>query len=211
MASPGKQAKLVADMIKDIDYCMFTTVGADGYLVSRPLSTTQVEFDGKRIWFFTSLDSPKCGEIRKQPKVNLAYASKSRNTYVSVSGKASLNQDRGLIEQFWNDALKAFFPKGKTDPRLTLIEVEVRTVEYWDGPSTLIGKAITFLIARVTKKEEVMGENRMVTLAPRKAAAKKAAAKKPPATKAKAAKAGKTTKPTKATRSKKTAVRKAVK
>ncbi len=194
MATQSKKAKLVADMIKDIDHCMFTTVGADGYLVSRPLSTTQVEFDGKRIWFFTSLDSPKCGEIRKHPKVNVAYASKSKSTYVSVSGKASLNQDRALIEEFWNDALKAFFPKGKTDPRLTLIEVEVRTVEYWDGPSSLIGKAITFLIARVTKNEEVMGENRMVTMAPRRPAAKKAAAKKTPA-----AKAGKATRTTKKT------------
>jgi len=69
-----------------------------------------------------------------------------------------------MIEELWSDAMKAFFPKGKNDPNLTLLEVDVHSVEYWDGPGSWIGKAVSFLIARVTKKEEVMGENRIVDL-----------------------------------------------
>jgi len=64
----------------------------------------------------------------------------------------------------------------------------VRTVEYWDGPDTWIGKSIAFLIARVTKREEVMGENKLLRVAkgaPRKKtastkrASKKTASKRP--------------------------------
>ena len=213
MAKAGtRAAQALGKLLEDIDIAMLTTVGSDGFLVSRPLSTQKSSFDGRRVWFFTEADSPKIAEVKRHPKVNLAYASKEKNTYVSLAGVASVNRDRALIEQFWNDALKAFFPKGKNDPNLVLLEVEPRTVEYWDGPSSLIGKAISFLVARVTKKEELMGENRMLDLrkspvraklppshadarprtrAPsakkataKKLAAKKAAAKRAPARKA---------------------------
>ena len=205
MAKAGKgKVELLGKLLENIDIAMFTTVGSDGYLVSRPLSTQKSTYDGRRVWFFTEADSPKVGEVRRHPKVNLAYASKEKNTYVSIAGVASVNRDRALIEQFWSDALKAFFPKGKEDPNLVLLEVEPRTVEYWDGPGSLVGKAIAFLVARVTKKEELMGENRMLDLrksavraklppshadarkprAAKKAAVKKAAAKKAVAKKA---------------------------
>jgi general stress protein 26 len=163
-ASPTKTAALLGKLIEDIDIAMLTTVGAEGALVSRPLSTQRAQYDGRRVYFFTEGDSPKVGEIRRHPKVNLAYASKEKNTYVSLSGVASINRDQGLIDQFWNDAMKAFFPKGKEDPNLVILQVEPRTVEYWDGPSSWIGKAIAFMVARVTKREEVMGTNRMLDL-----------------------------------------------
>lgn len=178
MAAHDKNAKLVTKLMQDIDIAMFTTVGANGYLVSRPLSTQQVEFDGERLWFFTEADSPKVAEMRKHPKVNVGYASKGKNTYLSVAGDASLNRDRGKIEELWSDALKAFFPKGVNDRNLALIEVRVRTIEYWEGPGSLIGKAITFLVARVTGNDDVLGENKIVTMK-HSATGRRASAKKP--------------------------------
>ena len=139
MASAEKTAALLGKLIEGIDIAMLTTVGRDGYLVSRPLSTQKSSYDGRRVWFFTEADSPKIAEVRRHPKVNLAYASKDKNTYVSLAGVARVNRDRALIGQFWNDAMKAFFPKGVDDPNLVLLEVEPRTVEYWDGPGSFIG------------------------------------------------------------------------
>ncbi|GAB3730284.1 hypothetical protein GCM10028862_09450 [Luteimonas pelagia] len=163
----SKTAQHIAKLLEKIDIAMLTTTGPDGFLVSRPLSTQQARFDGKRVWFFTEADSPKIAEIGRHPKVNVAYASKDRNTYLSVAGTAKVNRDRRRINQLWNDALKAFFPGGKDDPNLVLLEVEVRTVEYWDGPGTWVGKLASFVVARVTGREEVMGENRLVDLSPR--------------------------------------------
>ncbi len=160
----AKDAQTIAKLIEDIDITMFTTVGPGGYLVSRPLSTQKAQFDGERVWFFVASDSPKVAEIARNSKVNLAYASKGRNTYVSITGDAYVNEDPAKIEALWSDALKAYFPRGVNDPKLTLIEVQAHTAEYWDGPGSLIGKAIAFAVARVTKREEVMGENRIVKL-----------------------------------------------
>jgi general stress protein 26 len=164
MASTKGDVKRIGELLKKIDIAMLTTVGKGGFLMSRPLSTQQARFDGERVWFFTEADSPKMAEIRRNPRVNLAYASKGKNVYVSLSGTARANRDQATIDALWNDALKAFFPKGRSDPNLALLEVEVNSIEYWDGPGTWIGKAISFLIARVTRNEEVMNENRIVDL-----------------------------------------------
>jgi general stress protein 26 len=164
MAGIDRNVKRIGELLKKIDIAMLTTTGADGFLMSRPLSTQDARFDGRRVWFFTETDSPKVAEIRRNPKVNLAYASKGKNVYVSMTGTARLNRDPEMIEELWNDAMKAFFPKGKSDPNLTLLEVDVHSIEYWDGPGSWIGKAVSFIIARVTKNEEAMGENRIVDL-----------------------------------------------
>jgi general stress protein 26 len=182
MAKRTAKTERVAKLLEDIDICMFTTVGDAGYLVSRPLSTQAAEFDGERLWFFTGARSPKMREIARNPKVNVAYASKDRNVYVSVTGDARVNDDPARIDQFWSDAYKAYFPKGKNDPNVALVEVRVRTVEYWEGPGSWLGRSIAFVIARVTKREEIMAENKMIRVrkgAPRKkAVAKKVATKR---------------------------------
>ncbi len=154
----------IAELLEKIDTAMLTTVGPDGFLVSRPLSTQDSAFDGKRVWFFTEADSPKVAEIERNPKVNLAYASKDHNTYISLAGTASVNRDRRRIGRLWNDAMKAFFPNGKDDPNLVLLEVQTHSIEYWDGPGSLIGKLVSFVVARVTRDEEVMGKNRLVDM-----------------------------------------------
>ena len=181
MATRSQKTEQIAKLLADIDICMFTTVGDGGYLVSRPLSTQAAEFDGKRLWFFTSASSPKIREIRRNKKVNVAYASKDKNVYVSVTGDARLNQDPARIDEFWSDAYKAYFPGGKNDPDVVLIEVTVHTVEYWEGPGSWIGKSVAFLIARVTKNADLMGDNKMIRVrkgAPKKRAAVKKVAKK---------------------------------
>ena len=165
MTTRKQQLEHLAKLMKKIDIAMLTTVGQGGYLVSRPLSTQAASFDGERVWFFTEADSPKIAEIRRHPRINVAYSSKDANTYLSAAGDARINRDQALIDRFWNDALKAFFPKGPQDPNLVLIEVALRTIEYWDGPGTWIGKAVTFAIARVTGNDDVMAENRIVDVA----------------------------------------------
>lgn len=148
----------LASLIKDVEIAMLTTTQADGRLVSRPLGTQQVEFDGD-LWFATAADSEKVAEIRANPQVNVAYASASRNTYVSVSGKASIVADRAKIEALWSPPMKIFFPEGKDDPNLRLIRVRAESAEYWDGPGTVIGKALYLLVAAVSDDPGAMSDN----------------------------------------------------
>ncbi|MBD8643680.1 pyridoxamine 5'-phosphate oxidase family protein [Stenotrophomonas sp. CFBP 13724] len=153
----------LAALIKDVEVAMFTTTGVDGRLYSRPLGTQEVEFDGD-LWFATSADSPKVAEIALNPRVNVAYASPSKNSYVSVAGTARIVDDRAKIDELWSPAMKLFFPEGKDDPNLRLIHVQAESAEYWDGPGTLLGKALSFVLSAVQDEPSRLGDNGFVDL-----------------------------------------------
>jgi general stress protein 26 len=153
----------LADLIRDVDIAMFTTTGVDGRLYSRPLGTQEVDFDGD-LWFATAADSPKVAEIALNPRVNVAYASPSKNSYVSVAGTARVVHDRAKIEELWSPAMKLFFPGGKDDPNLRLIHVSAESAEYWDGPGTLLGKALSFVLSAVTDEPGALSDSGQVDL-----------------------------------------------
>ncbi|MGA6536975.1 pyridoxamine 5'-phosphate oxidase family protein [Stenotrophomonas sp. NPDC101269] len=153
----------LAEMIRGIDIAMFTTVGVDGRLYSRPLGTQEVEFDGD-LWFATAADSPKVAEIALNPRVNVAYASTSGNTYVSVAGTARVIDDRAKAEELWSPAMKLFFPGGPDDPNLRLIHVSAESAEYWDGPGGLLGSALSFVLSAMNDEPGALSDNGVVDL-----------------------------------------------
>lgn len=148
----------LAELIRDVDVAMLTTTAADGSLVSRPLGTQEVEFRGE-LWFATARDSAKVTEIKANPQVNVAYASTSKNSYLSVAGRASIVLDQAKIEALWSPAMKLFFPGGKDDPNVCLIRVEVDSAEYWDGPGSFLGKALHIALTAVTSEPANLSEN----------------------------------------------------
>ncbi len=126
----AKHEKL-KELIGKIEIAMLTT--EDGkQLRSRPMSTSKLDEDGN-LWFFTNEFSSKVDEIQADRQVNLSYAEKGSNTYVSVSGKASLVHDKQKIDELWSPILKAWFPDGKEDPSIALLKVVPEHAEYWDG------------------------------------------------------------------------------
>ncbi|NZA27364.1 pyridoxamine 5'-phosphate oxidase family protein [Luteimonas sp. SJ-92] len=165
MSDPDRSEHIrkLAGLIEDVDIAMLTTIGPDGRLVSRPLGTQEVEFDGD-LWFATGADSGKVAEIRANPHVNVAYASPSKNVYVSVAGIASIVDDREKIERFWSPAMKIYFPEGKDDPNLRLIRVGAQSAEYWDGPGSAVGKALYLATAAVTGDAGAMSDNERIDL-----------------------------------------------
>ncbi|HEY0335349.1 MAG TPA: pyridoxamine 5'-phosphate oxidase family protein [Stenotrophomonas sp.] len=165
MTRRHEDIRLLAELIRDVEVAMFTTVSADGRLVSRPLGTQQVDFDGD-LWFATAADSPKVQEIAVEPRVNVAYAAPDRNTYVSVAGRARIVDDRARVEAMWSPSMQLFFPGGQDDPNLRLIHVRAESAEYWNSPAGLLGKALEFVLSAVDDEVGVLTENRVVDLKP---------------------------------------------
>ncbi|HEU4834142.1 MAG TPA: pyridoxamine 5'-phosphate oxidase family protein [Pyrinomonadaceae bacterium] len=152
------------ELVKEIDFCMLTTVDEGGDLHSRPMSSNgDIDADGD-IWFFTSASSHKVSEINKAPKVNVSFADPDKQRYISVSGTAQLVRDRAKIDELWRPEFKIWFPEGKDDPEIALLRVNLEKAEYWDSPSSTIGYALSFVSSLVTGKEPNLGENRKVNL-----------------------------------------------
>ncbi len=142
----------LAEALKDIKFTMFTTIGDDGNLYSRPMATLEIDakkFDGK-LWFFTDINSPKVFNIVNDKHVNLAYASPDNQKYVSVCGSASLNQDRETMKKLWTAPMKAWFPEGIDDPNIGLLCVEVQTAELWDSPPSKVVQLVGMVKAVAT-------------------------------------------------------------
>lgn len=155
--------KKLAELIKDINMAMLTTVDKDGSLRSRPMSVQEAEFDGN-LWFFTQDNSPKAGEIQQEHQVNVSFAKPEDNRYVSISGRATISHDKAKMKELWNPAYKAWFPEGLDDPNICLLKVKVAKAEYWDSPGSAVIHLIGFVKALVTGEEFEPGENEKINL-----------------------------------------------
>jgi general stress protein 26 len=145
------------ELVEGIDLCMLTTIDG-GVLRSRPMSTQEFDAEGD-LWFFTSDNTHKIEEIRKDNRVNVAYSDAGNDRYVSVSGRVDLVRDRAKIEELWSPVLKAWFPEGLDDPSLCLLRIAVEQAEYWDTPSGKIVQLLGFVKALATGQEMNAGEN----------------------------------------------------
>ena len=165
-AEPARTDDLqkLREMIKDIDFCMLTTINENGDLHSRPMSSNGDIDPNGDIWFFTSASSNKVSEVATSPNINLSFADPKNQHYISISGRAELVRDRKKIEDLWRPEFKMWFPEGKDDPDIALLRVRLEKAEYWDSPSSTIGYALSFVSSLVTGKEPDFGENKKLEL-----------------------------------------------
>jgi general stress protein 26 len=152
------------DLIKEIDFCMLTTIDEDGDPHSRPMSSNGDIDPNGDLWFFTSASSHKVAEVARSAKVNVSFADPDNQRYVSVTGMAQLVRDREKIDELWRPEFKMWFPKGKDDPEIALLCVSLEKGEYWDSPSSTIGYALSFVGSLITGKQPDFGENQKVDL-----------------------------------------------
>lgn len=131
----------VRKLIKGIDIAMLTTVTEEG-LVSRPMKTQEVEFDGD-LWFLTMKDTGKYDELKQNPNVNVVYVGKS---YVSIRGTAELVDSKDKIKQYWNIAYEKMLKTTVDDPNLILIKVKAETAEYWE-----VGNWVKLVLAFINR------------------------------------------------------------
>ncbi len=159
----AEQQKKLGELIGDIKFAMLTTISSDGKLHSRPMTTQQKDFD-RHLWFFTGLSTEIVPEVESNPKVNVSYSSPDKNSYVSVSGAASVVRDRAKIKELWSPLYKAWFPEGVDDPDLCLLKVDVSEAEYWDMPNSKVAQVYAFAKALATGEQAKIGEHRQVNV-----------------------------------------------
>lgn len=148
MSNKMKQEDLetIRDLIKGIDTAMLTTVIDEG-LVSRPMKTQEVEFDGD-LWFFTKKETSKYEQIIHDQDVNVAYVGKS---YVSIRGKTEIVTDLEKKKELWSKAYEKIMQASYDDPNVVLLKVKVESAEYWDTGN--LTKKIAYLYNRMTGQD----------------------------------------------------------
>ena len=136
----------VAELVDGIRIAMLTTHDGER-LVSRPMATQDVEFDGD-VWFVTERSAPWVGQLQSDPQVNVAYAGGS--SWVSLSGTARVVDDPGRLREYWNTFTDAWLEGGPENPENVLVHVEAHSAEYWDSPGSKVTQVLNLVKARVT-------------------------------------------------------------
>lgn len=120
----------LAELLRDYDTALLTTRDGEGHFHTRPMAVQRRPFDGA-LWFATSRDSAKVHELADNPECGVAFYSGGHSaTYVSLSGRAQLVEDRAKIHEFWDPTWKAWFPRGPDSGDIVLVRVEPTRAEY---------------------------------------------------------------------------------
>lgn len=162
--SSADGAAKVAELVDQARTCMLTTMTDDGRHVSRPMVLQDVEFDGD-LWFFALKDSAKVAQLRSNPQVNVAFADDKHQAWTSVSGSASVVQDRAKMEELWSAPLQVWFSDGLDTPGATLIRVHAESAEWWESSSSTVRRLIGAARAAVTgDPDKFPADNESTTL-----------------------------------------------
>jgi len=146
------KGKAAIEKIKELaeeKMCLLCTQRKDGSLVSRPMSTAQVDDQGF-IWFFSPKDSGKNKEISQNPIIYLMYMEAGKQHYLTLRSKAMIVYDKNKVEQLWNPFLKAWFTEGKDDPNISLLKIDPEEGHYWDEKDGKLVSMIKTGIAALT-------------------------------------------------------------
>ncbi len=150
------------EIAESVQVCMLCTKHRD-HLDCKPMSTISVEEDGS-IWFFTEEFTEKVEQVEKNPQVCLAYADRSKSSYLSVTGTAAVVRDKEKMEQLWTPILKAWFPQELHTPGIALLRVTPAHAEFWDSSSGKMVRLYEMVKAVVGGERAEPGEHGKITL-----------------------------------------------
>lgn len=128
----------LAEMMKDIDFAMLSTVTEGGAIAARPMSNNaEVEYDGDN-YFFACEDTRLAADLEANPQVGLGFHGKAgllgmKPVFVHIEGRAELIRDKARFAEHWTRGLERWFEQGVDTPGLLLIKVHGARAHYWDG------------------------------------------------------------------------------
>ena len=133
MTDSTDQHEHVVELLRGSRIAMLTYLDASGKLLSKPMATQDVDFDGT-LRFIAERDSEKIASLQADARVNVAYS--NNGSWVSVAGTARVVDDQAKLAELWNTFTDSWLEGGPDDPNNVLLEVDADSAEYWDAPGT---------------------------------------------------------------------------
>ena len=156
----NEHVERIWELAKRIGVAMFVTWDGERQR-ARPLAAN-VEKDERAIYFLTDVHGEKDDQVEKFPVVTLTFSDHQHSKYVSITGKATVSNDREQIKDLWSPFAKAWWDSPE-DPAIRVIKVVPQDAELWDSPGRIV-TTISMLAAAVTGRTPKIGENAKVVL-----------------------------------------------
>ena len=129
MASDAEIEDKFWKALKDSPFMMLGVEGSrDG--ATQPMTA---HFDEGRgpIWFFTAKDHDIVRALPESNRAIAAYASKGHDLYASVRGTLTAEEDRTVVDRFWNPIAAQWYEGGKDDPKLVMLRLDPEDAKIW--------------------------------------------------------------------------------
>jgi general stress protein 26 len=159
MNEQKKSHEVLWDLIKDTRFCMLAHRHADGSLHSHPLTMQNKALDeGATVYFFVARTTEVGQRLQQDGNVNLSFGNVKDDTWVSISGKASVIDDVAKKRELFGGVDKAWFDSAD-DPNLELVAVRIDEAEYWNVKENKLLQLLKMGKAAVTGTRPKMGEH----------------------------------------------------
>lgn len=139
-------------LLKSFETAMLVTHTEPDALRARPMAIAAVDDEGL-VWFISNEDTAKVHEIEVDTRVHLT-CQREPSIYLSLEGFATVVSDHHKIAELWKERFRPWFPRGKDDPTVLLIVVQLTAGEFWDSKSTL--KALFSLTSGKVEEEHAL-------------------------------------------------------
>lgn len=154
----GQSAAYVWALVEKFGVCMLAT-HAGGAVRARPMAA-RPRPEENAVYFLTDVRGDKDDEIAADASATLIFM--HPGSYLALTGRARLLEDRALIRALWTDADREVW-NSADDPGIRAIEVTPLDAQYWERPHGLIG-AVETLFAAAAGGIPLFGEVRKVDL-----------------------------------------------
>lgn len=136
----------VIELMRGERFVMLSSVTADGKIVSHPMTPLDVTAEADT-WFITSSTSGLYETFVEGAEVNLSFA--ETGSWLSVSGRIRVVDDRAKLEDLWNDRIGVYFEDGIDDPTVRLLRVDGESAQFWGSPGGRAGALLDLVAARL--------------------------------------------------------------
>lgn len=161
---------IARQVIEKVPTCMAITVNGNGEANARVVQPSELS-DAWTLWFCTHRGSRKVQEIEQSGKLTLAFQHDPEGAYVTLVGRATINDDVAFKNSFWKPASFRWHPGGPDDPNVVVVDFAADRIELWSSPYGIVPDPLKGLWARVMIRE-ASGWHQSITFPRSQASAK---------------------------------------
>ncbi len=111
---------------------VLATVDGNGVPQLKAMIKTQVK-GLKEFWFCSNTSSKRAAHIKMNPNASLYFYDEKTFEGLMLTGKAEVSYDDEKRKEFWDDAMKKYYPLGCYDPDFALIKFTAYKGNYYHG------------------------------------------------------------------------------
>jgi len=137
--------------MKSAQFCFLITVDDQRQAQARILNPFDPEPDMK-VWLATNRNTRKVGQIRKNPRVTLAYWDPAGSGYVTMLGRAKLVENLAERKRRWKTEWTEFYPGGPEGDTYLLIEFTPTQIEVMSGKHQIASEPLSWKPAILVRR-----------------------------------------------------------